>query len=52
MRAPANGYPNGRPNEISNLPEIVFGTVVARLLVFRREISDEMAGHPGHPGPS
>jgi hypothetical protein len=31
-RALANGCPNGQPNEISNLPEIVFGTVVAHLI--------------------
>ena len=46
-RALANGCPNAQPNEISNLPEIVFGNVVAHLLVFRREITDEVAGHPG-----
>ena len=34
---------NAQPNGIINLPEIVFGTIVAHLLVFRREISDEMA---------
>jgi DNA-directed RNA polymerase specialized sigma24 family protein len=36
MRALANGCRNAQPNEISNLPEILFGSVVAHLWVFRR----------------